>query len=328
MISADYFDGHSTRVRVVGLEVVGDDLVVAGEDIDVRVPFAEVKVDERLGRAPRRLHLRNGAFCVVGDLNALDALLSSTAHRDGWVDRMQRRAKFALLSVLACAALAIAGYKWGLPWAAAKVAANMPPAVGIKLSDEALRVLDGRVLLPSKISKDRQQELSAKFHALHLPEGGTPKVELLFRRSPQLGANAFTLPDGRIIVLDELVTMLDDRQLLATFAHEAGHAHGHHGMQMLLQSTAVGAFLAFYIGDISGLLVVAPATLMQAKYSRDLEAQADDYGAAVLRLNGMPPALLAEVLDKLAKSHREAAQAGYLSTHPATVERMRHLRAL
>jgi Zn-dependent protease with chaperone function len=120
----------------------------------------------------------------------------------------------------------------------------------------------------------------------------------------------------------------DDRQLLATFAHEAGHAHGHHGMRMLLQSTAVGAFLAFYIGDISTLLVVAPATLMQAKYSRDLEAQADDYGAAVLRLNGMPPALLAEALDKLAKSHREAAQAGYLSTHPATVERMRHLRAL
>jgi predicted Zn-dependent protease len=59
-----------------------------------------------------------------------------------------------------------------------------------------------------------------------------------------------------------------------------------------------------------------------------LEAQADDYGAAVLRVNGMPPALLAEALDKLAKSHREAAQAGYLSTHPATVERMRHLRAL
>ena len=329
MVSADYFDGHSTRVRVVGLEVAGDDLVIAGEDIDLRIPFAGVKVDERLGRAPRRLHLGNGAFCVVRDLNALDALLSATAHRDGWVDRMQRRAKFALLSVVACAALAVAGYKWGLPWAAARGAANMPPAVGIKLSNEALRVLDGRVLLPSKIAKDRQQELSAKFHALRLPEGGTPKVELLFRRSPQLGANAFTLPDGRIIVLDELVTMLDDdRQLLATFAHEAGHAHGHHGMRMLLQSTAVGAFLAFYIGDISGLLVVAPATLMQAKYSRDLEAQADDYGAAVLRLNGMPPALLAEALDKLAKSHKEAAQSGYLSTHPATAERMRHLRAL
>jgi Zn-dependent protease with chaperone function len=329
MVSADYFDGHSTRVRVVGLEVAGDDLVIAGEDIDLRIPFAGVKVDERLGRAPRRLHLGNGAFCVVRDLNALDALLSATAHRDGWVDRMQRRAKFALLSVVACAALAVAGYKWGLPWAAARGAANMPPAVGIKLSNEALRVLDGRVLLPSKIAKDRQQELSAKFHALRLPEGGTPKVELLFRRSPQLGANAFTLPDGRIIVLDELVTMLDDdRQLLATFAHEAGHAHGHHGMRMLLQSTAVGAFLAFYIGDISGLLVVAPATLMQAKYSRDLEAQADDYGAAVLRLNGMPPALLAEALDKLAKSHKEAALSGYLSTHPATAERMRHLRAL
>jgi len=329
MLQANYFDGRSTRVRAVNLSVVGGDLVVAGQDVDIRVPFADVTVDERLGRAPRRLRLKDGDFCEVRDLNALDALLSSTAHRDGWVDRMQRHSKTVLLSCVACAVLAVAAYKWGLPWAAAAAAQRLPPAIGKSLSVQTLKFLDGSILLPSKISEERRRTLSGKFHALRLPEGGTPDSALLFRASPQLGANAFTLPDGSIIVLDDLITSIaDDPQILAVFAHELGHVHGHHGLQLLLQSSAVGAFLTFYVGDISALLAAAPAAVVQAKYSQDLERQADDYGAALLMHNGMSPALLADVLRKLAERHPGSAKAGYLSSHPSTDERMRRLRML
>jgi len=96
MLQANYFDGCSTRIRVVDLSLVGDDLVISGEDIDLRVPFVDVKVDERLGRAPRRLRLKDGAICEVRDLDSLDTLLRSAAHRDGWVDRVQRRSQFVL----------------------------------------------------------------------------------------------------------------------------------------------------------------------------------------------------------------------------------------
>lgn len=329
MLRAHYFDGRSTRVRVVDLSIVGEDLVVAGEDIHLRVPFADVKVDERLGRAPRRLRLQDGTFCEVRDLDALDTLLSSTAHRDGWVDRMQRHLRFALLAAFACVALAVAAYQWGLPWAAAKGAQYLPPAVGRTISVQTLKLLDGKVLMPSKIAGERQQALRAKFHALQLPEGGTPDSELLFRSSPQLGANAFTLPDGTIIVLDDLVTLLDDdQQTMAVFAHELGHAHGRHSLQLLLHSSAVGAFWAIYVGDISTLLAAAPAALVQARYSQDLERQADDYGAALLANNGMSPALLAGALKKLTASHAATSAGGYLSSHPSTDERMRHLLLL
>lgn len=329
MLSANYFDGRSTRVRVVNLSVVGEDLVIAGEDVDVRVPFARVKVDERLGRAPRRLRLEDGTFCEVRDLDALDTLLSATAHRDGWVDRMQRHLQFVLFALVACVALAAAGYKWGLPWAAAQGAHRLPPAVGKTLSVQTLKILDGGILLLSKISRERRQELSTQFHALRLPEGGAADSELLFRSSPQLGANAFTLPDGTIIVLDDLVTLInDDPQILAVFAHELGHAHGRHSLQLLLQSSAVGAFWTFYVGDISSLLAAAPAAVLQARYSQDLEREADDYGAALLIRNGMSPALLAEALKKLTESHPGSSKGGYLSTHPSTDERLRHLGVL
>jgi Zn-dependent protease with chaperone function len=309
--------------------VAGDDLVIAGEDINIRVPFAQVTVDERLGRAPRRLRLKDGTFCEVRELDALDTLLSSTGHRDGWVDRMQRHLQFVLFSIVACAALVVIAYKWGLPWAAAKGAHNLPPAIGKTLSVQTLKLLDGKILLPSKIAEERQQALSAKFHALRLPEGGTPDSELLFRDSPQLGANAFTLPDGTIVVLDDLLASIGgDPQALAVFAHELGHAHGRHGLQLLLQSSAVGAFWTLYIGDISTLLAAAPAAIVQARYSQDLERQADNYGAELLMQNGMSPALLADALEKLAESHSGSSKGGYLSSHPSTDERMRHLRQL
>ena len=109
---------------------------------------------------------------------------------------------------------------------------------------------------------------------------------------------------------------------------ELGHAHGHHGLQMLLQSSAVGAFWTLYIGDISTLLAAAPAAVVQAKYSQRLEQQADDYGAALLMSNGLSPGLLAEALRKLLATHPEASKEGYLSTHPSTDARLQHLQAL
>ena len=329
MVEAHYFDGSSTRLRVVTLSIAGDDLHIVGEDLDRCVPFASVAVDERLGRAPRRVRLADGTFCEVRDLEALDALLASTPHRDGWVDRVQRHARSVLISVVACIALGLVAYRWGLPWAAAEGAAHLPAAVGTALTVQTLKLLDEGILTSSKIPSERQESLLAEFHALRLPEGGRPASTLLFRASKPLGANAFTLPDGTIIATDALVdSMPDDHEVLAVLSHELGHAHGRHGLQLLLRSSAIGAFLTFYVGDISTLMTAAPAAIVEARYSRDLEQEADDYGAGLLSHNGMSPGLLADALKNLAASHPGSSAKGYLASHPPTEERMRHLRML
>ena len=329
MLQADYFDGRSTRIRVVQLSVVGQELSITGEGVELHIPFSQVRVDERLGRAPRRLRLQDGSFCEVLDVDALDALLASAAYRDGWVDRMQRHLRWVLFSTALCVALAVVVYKWGLPWAAAEGARRMPAAVGRTLAAQTLSILDGQVLLPSKVPEERRRALSAEFRKLRLPAGGASDAVLLFRKSPQLGSNAFTLPDGTIILLDDLVASIsDDRQIMAVLSHELGHARGHHSLQLLLESSAVGAFWTFYAGDISGLLAAAPAAVLQARYSQALERQADDYGAALLMRNGMSPGLLADALETIAKSHSESSSAGYLASHPSTDQRLRDLRML
>jgi Zn-dependent protease with chaperone function len=330
MLQANYFDGHSTRLRVVNLSTSGEELAVAGEGIDLHVPFSKVSVDERLGRAPRRLRFQDGAFCEVRDVDALDILLKSVGHRDGRVDRMQRHMRWVLVSTILSVALSVPAYKWGLPWAAAEGARRMPAAVGKTLSAQALRALDGKFLLPSKVPEERRKALTAEFKRLRLPEGGTPQSVLLFRNSPQLGSNAFTLPDGTIILLDGLVTSIkDDRQILAVLSHELGHARGRHSLQLLLEGSAVAAFWTFYAGDISSLLAAAPAAVVQAKYSQSLEQSADEYGAALLVRNQMSPALLADALETIAKSRSDSsASGGYLSSHPSTTERLKRLHEL
>ena len=152
MVSATYFDGRSTRVHSVELSVDGVDLVVAGTDVDLRIPFAQVRIDERLGRAARRLRLPDGTCCEVSDLEALDRLLSSTAHRDGWVDRTQRHWRSVLLALCAFGAVAAVAYKWGLPWAAAEGARRLPPAIASMISSQALKTLDSGLLQGSRIA--------------------------------------------------------------------------------------------------------------------------------------------------------------------------------
>lgn len=327
-VRASYFDGRTSRVCAVEISVSGHDLVVSGEDIHLSVPFASIKVDERLGNAPRRLRFEDGTFCEIRDLEALDALLASANHQDGRIDRLQRRWQFVLFASVVCVAVVLAGYKYLLPWAAARVANHLPASASRRLSSHILRVLDRGILEPTQLTEQRQTQLTAEFKALRLPEGGTSGSELLFRKSPQLGANAFTLPDGEIVLLDELVDLIkDDKQLEAVLAHELGHVHGHHSLQLMLQSSAVGAFWSFYVGDVSQLLAAAPAAAIQARYSRDLERNADDYGAALLEANRMCPSLLADALEKLIKAHPDSSQQDYLSSHPPTDERMRRLRA-
>jgi Zn-dependent protease with chaperone function len=329
MVQAQYVDGRSTRVRTVDLSVEARELVIAGEGIERREPLASVTFDEQLGNAPRRVRLVDGSFCEVRDQAGLRDLMKAAQLRDGWVDRAQRRVHWVLLSVVASVLLVGAAYQWGLPWAARVLARRLPAAVGVALSVQTLKALDDGLLQPSKLDEKQQAALRNEFQALRLPDGGRPNWTLLFRRSPALGANAFTLPDGTIVLLDDLVTQLDDdKKTMAVLSHEAGHAEERHGLQLLLRSSAVGAFLAFYLGDISQLLAAAPAALVQAKYSQALEWQADEYGSNLLRANGMSPALLADALQQLSKSHPETSGVAYLKSHPPTTERMRRLREL
>lgn len=316
------------------LSVEDGELVLHGGAGELRWPLSEVHVSERLGSTPRLLTYAGGGHCEVNDLAGLELLLGGK--RD-WLDDMQHRLSWALAAVILIVVAFAAAYRYLLPWGAEALAMRVPDSVLQNMGSSTLETLDKYALKPSKLEAARQQELSNAFARLKPLPDARLKYRIVFRSSPAMGANAFALPDGSIVMLDELVALTaDDNEIMSVLAHELGHVERRHAMRMVLQSSVVGLVLAWYVGDVSGLLATAPAIIAQAKYSRDMEREADEYAERTLQANDLSPCLLASILDKLeaahlAKAKEKQPEAGtgernqamdYLSSHPATQERI------
>ena len=327
-VEASYFDGRTSRLHRVTLTVHDGVAQVRGE-AERDSPLGELCVSERSQRALRKVTFPDGAYLEVRDLAGMAALLHSTGHSDSWVVRIQHSWRGALAAAAGTLALVGLGYFYVLPVAADWLARRMPPGMEHQLGQGVLAILDQRVFKPSRFSDQRMAELSGRFRQLQPPGGAVPDWRLVFRQS-RIGPNAFALPSGDIVLTDEMVRLLkDDEAVMGVLAHELGHLHHHHMTRRVIQGAVVTAGAAVLVGDVSSLLTTAPAALLDMKYSRDAEREADDYAIAMLRYNGIPLEHLAAVFERLQKLEQEhdVKLNGYLSSHPATDERIAHVRA-
>ncbi|WP_374339196.1 M48 family metallopeptidase [Methyloversatilis sp.] len=323
-VAALYFDGVSARAHVATISLDGEALRLQAGELSRREPLASLRLSEPMGLAPRLITFADGAHVEVRDHASLAALLDASGHSD----RLAVRAAFDARIVLVCLAGLVLvvwlGMRYGLPWAAAVAAPQVPDAVVAELSSRTLDFIDDGLLAPSSLDLARQQGVrDALTTWTDLPH------RLLFRAGGRVGANAFALPDGTLIVTDELVALAgDDDRVLAVLMHELGHVDMRHGMRMLLQGSAVALFMTWYVGDVSSLLSIAPTVLLQSGYSRDMEREADAYAAKLLRKRGRSPLLLADMLERLARAHgvSQDATGAWLSSHPDTASRIEALR--
>lgn len=334
-VTGHYFDGRTSARREVtlSLDTFGV-LHVEGSGVDRFEPVAGIAVSEPLGGAPRLLTFRDGAYCEVMVQAGRDAFIAAVGPPESHVVRAQSRWSWAIGSAILLLVVIAVGYRVGLPWLAEKIAERIPASMVTTLSDQTLTLLDKVAFEPSKLPEERRTRIADRFRHL-TPPGGLPVPhEVLFRASAGIGANALALPSGTIIVTDALVKLTEnDDEILAVLTHELGHVHERHGLRLLVESSVVGFVLTWYIGDVSSLAASVPAALLQAKFSREHEAAADAYGARMLKGNGLSPALLASMLEKLEASHGSPGAAtddksinDYLASHPATRERIEALR--
>jgi len=332
-MQARYFDGKTAAAQAVNLTLDARVLVLRNMEIELRWPLREVHISERLGNTPRLLTYTGGGHCEVTDHAALDALLEPIGTPHSWLDGMHHSISWALLAAGLIVLAILASYRYLLPWGAEVLAMRTPSAVLQQLGNSTLETLDHFALQPSKLSAARQRQLGEAYARLKPLPDAQLSYRIVFRSSPGIGPNAFALPDGSIVMLDELVALSkDDNEIIAVLAHERGHVERRHAMRMVLQSSVVGLVLAWYVGDVSSLLATAPAIIMQAKYSRDMEREADEYAERTLQHNDLSPCLLTDILKKLETAHQgksKLEQQGaqkfealdYLSSHPATQER-------
>lgn len=333
-VAASYFDGRSSRLHRVTLRVRDGVAQVRGE-IERDSPTGALRVSERSVHALRKVTFSDGAYLEIRDLAAIEALLRRTGHGDGWVVRLQQSWRGALAAAAGTLLLVGAGYVYGLPALADALARAMPPNLERQLGRGVLAVLDRHAFEPSRLPRERAAQLEQRFQRLLPPEGGAPAWRLAFRRS-KIGPNAFALPSGDIVLTDDMVLLLkDDEAVMGVLAHELGHLHQHHMTRRVIQGSVVAAGATMLFGDVSSLLATAPAILLDMKYSRDAERDADDYAIAMLKHNGIALTHLITVFERLqAWQQQQRRQPGapgaadvYLSSHPAGAERIARVRA-
>jgi len=346
-VAAVYFDGRSAAAHAVTLTLAEGVLQVRGEGIARDDPIGDLRVSEPMGAAPRLISFPGGAHCEVRDHAGLARMLAATGFEDSFVVRLQHRWRWALASVVVTLAAVFSAYHWGLPAFSEWLAFRMPDAVLTRMGSGTVEALDRIAFAPSKLPEKSQQELRSAFERLLPPAGGPLRHTLLFRHGGRVGANAMALPDGTIIVTDELVNLAaNDEEILAVLTHELGHIQRRHGLRMLIQGSIVAFVVSYYLGDVSSVAAGLPTLLLQARYSRDHEREADRFGAAMLKANGLSPRRLADMLAKLEASHRgkfgkRGKDAGevqtqdsespgigdYMRSHPATRERIEALNS-
>ncbi len=329
-----FYDGISSRAHPVFVTIVDGQCRISGKGIDQSIPIAEVSVSERLEGAHRILRFRDGSSCELPDSGRLSVFLKRAGRRESLVQRLLRSWRWVALSFLLLAVILSAGYRWGLPWAAEKLAFQLPVSVLNLISQQALSSLDGKVLQPTTLTAERQRQLKERLEQIKLVSTQTLPTRIEFRNSTMFGANAFALPNGTIVFIDKLVELADnDDQIVAVYAHEAGHVALRHGLRQIIQRSVVAIVLAAYFGDVSSLGAALSGWLLEAKYSRSFEQDADRFAAATLLQNGLSPKLLSAMLEKLEEDHRKRTGSGdkngnkldYLSSHPATEERIKYL---
>lgn len=319
-----YFDGKSSDGRSVVLELdPRRGLRVHGDGIDAAWPLPDVRASERIGNSRRRLYFPDGSQCETADNDAVDALFDAPA-ASRLLQRWEGGLRYALAALVITVAAAWAAIVWGIPAIAKQVAFALPAATEKLLGSDALAALDKFVFTPSQLPPERQDALRKLLAAMDQDKGG---YRLELRHGGRVGANAFALPAGIIVLTDELAQLSkDDQELEAVLAHEIGHLRQRHILRHVLQDSGTALLIAVSLGDLTSLTTLAaaaPTLLLQAKFSRDFEREADDFALDYLARRGIPPAKFAAILRRMEEKRQgDKDIPDFLSTHPATRDRI------
>jgi TonB family protein len=326
-----YANGETLRIEPVELRVEAGRLYLAGPGRSLDFSLADIRSSDRLGRVPRFLYLPNRGTVETGDHRAVDALvaLQDRGHLSRLIHWLEARARVAATATVLLTLIALAAVYFGLPALAERAAYAVPATVELQAGRAALATFN-RYLAPSQLGVAERRRVQALLDRLGRQQHVNRPLVIEFRSMGGKFPNAFALPGGIIVVSDELVKLAEnDQELTAVLAHELGHVEHRHGLQSVLRNSAALLVVSTVTGDLSTVTSFAgaiPLTLLQRGYSREFEAEADDYAIHALRAAGIDPAFFASILGKLQAARPEGAQDfSYLSTHPSTADRLRRI---
>lgn len=162
----------------------------------------------------------------------------------------------------------------------------------------------------------------------HKSEDG---LKLNYKVYKVVDINAFACADGSIRVFSALMDIMTDEELLAVIGHEIGHVKNHDtrdAIRAAYKRAAVSDAASSQSGVATALtesqLGAMANALMESKYSRKQESEADNFGYEFMKkhkYNVMAMASAFKKLQSLSSGAKQSNMEKMLSSHPDSGER-------
>ena len=328
LVPGRWFDGLSSKARPVmvslrptprGPSLVlhplsqpgAEPVVFAWKDVGWPEAWNERKPQPRVV-----VDLRDHGSVEIDAVTEWRAALAAAGGRPGIAQRMQTRWPVLLGVTVAAVVCLTLFYRYGTPWVATQLTRFVPLGWETSVAENVLRQMDESTLKPSKLPKERQDQLKARFDALVQQTPATvqrypgykPPLSLEFRSG--MGANAFALPGGKVVMTDGIVKAaadkgMDDNALVGVLAHEIGHVMYRHTTRMVVEQGVLNMGLGLALGDVSGLVSTGASVLTGLAYSRNHEREADCYAITMMRHAALPTAPMGRLLLAIAHDEEE-----------------------
>jgi predicted Zn-dependent protease len=169
-----------------------------------------------------------------------------------------------------------------------------------------------------------------------------PEVQYRVTILNSASINAFALPSGQLYVTRGLIALANDTSELASvLSHEMSHVIARHAAIREDQARQV-ALVSRVVQDVlsdpeTGALALAKSKIALASFSRAQEFEADGIGVVIAARAGYDPHGAARFLTSMGRnaelksipgqSHIDPRAPDFLSSHPATPERIKNAQA-
>lgn len=224
--------------------------------------------------------------------------------------------------LVACLLLTLLAW-WSYPRLTGWLVEQIPIPLEEKLGTLALAQLRAQgELIDSGPAQQAVQRIGAR-----LTKGSAYHYQWLVKRDKTV--NAFAAPGGIIVVHSALLEQTaNPDELAAVLAHEVQHVEQRHALKQMASSLGLAAVLGVTIGDVSGAAAAIAQQLGSTYFSRDKEEEADRLGFETLLRAGISPDGMVPFFRKLDRAAGDITVPAWVSSHPATRERIAKLEAL
>ena len=315
LINAKYYDGISSNSHNVRLEIWSDRLYILRPEGNISWYYDKIIVQEKLSRhSDGRLINSDTPDAQINISNPQDfaKILEKLPRQKTRKD--YRTAFYFSISI----ALLLFLIFFLIPAASPTIAAATPKSWEERIGVWATEAFNSHARTCNNPNGVKALNKLTSALAKHT------NSELTFKPSvvESIELNAFAAPGGYIIFFSNMIeSAASQAEVVGVLAHEMGHVTKRHSMEGMVRALMTGFLIDAFTGGAGSSLYLANQ-VSGLNYSRTKEAEADEFAIELLQKANVNPQGLYDFFSKLKKQESGLFNPEFLSSHPASSDRM------